>query len=1188
MASVTALLLLLLAVGVTAVRSARADVLGYTDTVRLDRQGPLKGLLTTVGGPGGHLDQVEVYLGVPYASQERFMPPGAPPAWCASSASGGGGGGHGHGHCRPLLAEYLKPVCPQKLPEIGDAAVGANKRLSAVRQNYLKRLLPYLGNQSEDCLYLNIYAPHDSKSEMNEENDNSKPIKKSKYAVIMFIHGESFEWNSGNPYDGSVLASFGKVIFVTINYRVGVLGFLKSNGGDNPASNFGLLDQVAALEWIKNNIQAFGGNPNAVTVMGHGTGAACANFLMMAPPVNNNDLFQRAILMSGSALSDWALVKNPIVNMIQVGQSVKCDTGEDEMFFDCLRRKRFTDLVSAKVYAPPFAAKFGPMVDGVMVTNEPLLLLKEHKSLMRRYNVLMGVTEYESYHLLDSVSLVHGMLENEQHSMLLDYMKAKFELFPDLTLTATLAQYADRDRSWSSSDVLENRDVLLEILSDAMVLAPLSHLADIQSEVNEHTYFYVFTHRSSFNEYDVAKKSINGEDLPYVLGVPLGGNTIHFKTQFDQKEKRLSEMIMAHWSNFAKTGDPSFSKRSSQADWKMNARWPKYSAANHAYLELNLTTRPRANYRVNKCKFWNVDLPQRIEEKRQKDAEQSKLSLPSIPTRFIPPWTEHDSPVFSFPTPMPDDPNHSGGFPDDPNPGEEPSAEPSDKRPPEVEESSSSVVVSLIIIIGICFLLVNICAFGGIYYQRDKLRVRERLFNNRFRCNEANTSRTFDDDENDVYTKAEDPELADIHKFGKSEVYDSVALASVKPEAIGGKRLGKWAEISRQRSSSTVTMDPHTRVKEWINTEIIQRYSPRILRRQRREEKKRQLVCAEDPVEATEKVSSELSQVNKSRNKVSVAIDATPAARTISVLKQTPIELTKSMDAMAHPERVEIKPSLSLGSIGRNPLKRSDAMNESDNMLSSTDTLHKSSTSIQLKPATKEKRPGIKVVHGYSKSEPARDTFKEVLYSQVSKPKATMALSKNPSFESSTHYEDINVTSREYNGGDSSSVDSLRRIKYPKVLPDFPNDRNSGSADRRLSLPPPAFASIPEGGTIKIPPPPPPRISSTLGRKKDTKSEVTVMFAKTPTVAIPEEHKSLVVPCVPNKVCPPSLKKTSISSSATNSKKSEPRIVIKAGSKQQQQPKRVNIPRVVHPQNSDKSKSSGDSGDTGTIKRKKK
>lgn len=119
-------------------------------------------------------------------------------------------------------------------------------------------------------------------------------------------------------------------------------------------------------------------------------------------------------------------------------------------------------------------------------------------------------------------------------------------------------------------------------------------------------------------------------------------------------------------------------------------------------------------------------------------------------------------------------------------------------------------------------------------------------------------------------------------------------------------------------------------------------------------------------------------------NQVSVAIDATPAARTISVLKQTPIELTKSMDTMGVLERVELKPSLSLSSISKKTLTRCDALNDSDDLLSSQDTLHKSSTSIQLKPATKEKRPGIKVTHGYSKSEPAQDTPKEPLYSQVS------------------------------------------------------------------------------------------------------------------------------------------------------------------------------------------------------------
>lgn len=135
------------------------------------------------------------------------------------------------------------------------------------------------------------------------------------------------------------------------------------------------------------------------------------------------------------------------------------------------------------------------------------------------------MTEYESYHLLDSVSLEHGMLENERHKVLLEYMKAKFEvnmtndifwltilnvilyfhlkLFPDLTLTATLAQYTDRDRTWlSSSGALENRDILLEILSDAMVLAPLIQLVDIQSEVNDNTYFYVFSHRNALSKYD--------------------------------------------------------------------------------------------------------------------------------------------------------------------------------------------------------------------------------------------------------------------------------------------------------------------------------------------------------------------------------------------------------------------------------------------------------------------------------------------------------------------------------------------------------------------------------------------------------------------------------------------------------------------------------------------------------------
>lgn len=247
---------------------------------------------------------------------------------------------------------------------------------------------------------------------------------------------------------------------------------------------------------------------------------------------------------------------------------------------------------------------------------------------------------------------------------------------------------------------------------------------------------------------------------------------------------------------------------------------------------------------------------------------------------------------------------------------------------------------------------------------------------------------------------------------------------------------------------------------------------------------------------------------------------------------------------------------------------------------------------------------------------------------QVCKPKTLApSSSKNTSFDSCTHYEDINVTSKEYalNGGSgggggecySDGGGGVRRIKYPKVLPDFPAHGTPGcSSDggKRLSLPPPLVAGMPEGA-VKVPPPPPPRISSTLGRKKDgAKTEATIAMLPfrrqmTQPDTIPEEHKSPVVPCVPNQVCP-----ATVPSVLPAKKPVEPRIVIKASSvqqpyphqqpqphqpqhphqqNQQKQPKRTNIPRVVHPQNTDRNKQPAAvdkraEGDTDTVKRKKK
>ena len=106
------------------------------------------------------------------------------------------------------------------------------------RLEYLKRLLPFLQNQSEDCLYLNVFSPLHGKPELfaGMQCNSLSPltirfystpiaaVQEKKLPVLVFIHGESFEWNSGNPYDGTVLASYGDMIVVTLNYRLGILG----------------------------------------------------------------------------------------------------------------------------------------------------------------------------------------------------------------------------------------------------------------------------------------------------------------------------------------------------------------------------------------------------------------------------------------------------------------------------------------------------------------------------------------------------------------------------------------------------------------------------------------------------------------------------------------------------------------------------------------------------------------------------------------------------------------------------------------------------------------------------------------------------------------------------------------------------------------------------------------------------
>ncbi|HKK46214.1 MAG TPA: carboxylesterase family protein, partial [Balneolaceae bacterium] len=227
-----------------------------------------------VSGVPSDTQGVEVFKGIPYAAAPagslRWRAPQPHKSWDGV-----------------LKANHFCDNCMQARLE--QQANPPNVRRKSV---WTKPFLIPNDSLSENCLYLNIWTGAKSSSE--------------KRPVIVWIHGGGFQSGSGSVplYNGSVMAKKG-VVFVTINYRLGLFGFLalpelSQESKHNASGNYGLLDQIAALKWVKNNIGAFGGDPNNVTIDGQSAGAFSINYLVASPLAKG--LFQRAIAESGGSM----------------------------------------------------------------------------------------------------------------------------------------------------------------------------------------------------------------------------------------------------------------------------------------------------------------------------------------------------------------------------------------------------------------------------------------------------------------------------------------------------------------------------------------------------------------------------------------------------------------------------------------------------------------------------------------------------------------------------------------------------------------------------------------------------------------------------------------------------------------------------------------------------------------------
>ncbi|XP_014794337.1 PREDICTED: neuroligin-1 isoform X3 [Calidris pugnax] len=652
------------------------------------------------------LGPVIQFLGVPYAApptgERRFQPPEPPSPWADIKNT-----------------TQFAPVCPQniiegRLPEV---------MLPVWFTNNLDVVSTYVQDQNEDCLYLNIYVPTEdgplTKKQTDDLGDNDgaedEDIRDSggPKPVMVYIHGGSYMEGTGNLYDGSVLASYGNVIVITVNYRLGVLGFL-STGDQAAKGNYGLLDLIQALRWTSENIGFFGGDPLRITVFGSGAGGSCVNLLTLSHYSEGNrwsnstkGLFQRAIAQSGTALSSWAVSFQPAKYARMLATKVGCNMSDTVELVECLQKKPYRELVDQDIQPARYHIAFGPVIDGDVIPDDPQILMEQGEFL--NYDIMLGVNQGEG------LKFVENIVDSEDGISASDFDFAVSNFVDNLygypegkdilreTIKFMYTDWADRHNPET------RRKTLLALFTDHQWVAPAVATADLHSNFGSPTYFYAFYHHCQTDQVPAWADAAHGDEVPYVLGIPMIGPTELFPCNFSKNDVMLSAVVMTYWTNFAKTGDPNqpVPQDTKFIHTKPNrfeeVAWTRYSQKDQLYLHIGLKPRVKEHYRANKVNLWLELVPHLHNLNDISQYTSTTTKVPSTDNTFRPTRKNSVSVTSAFPTAKQDDPK------------QQPS-------PFSVDQRDYSTELSVTIAVGASLLFLNILAFAALYYKKDKRR----------------------------------------------------------------------------------------------------------------------------------------------------------------------------------------------------------------------------------------------------------------------------------------------------------------------------------------------------------------------------------------------------------------------------------------------------------------------------------
>ena len=441
-------------------------------------------------------DGLFVFRGIPYAAAPigalRWMPPQPVKAWP-----------------RMRAADRFREISPQNL-----------LRIAAIpRQEFPEE------PQSEDCLFLNVWTP---------ATDNERR------PVMVWIHGGAFTNGSGSSamHPGATLAKRGSIVMVTINYRLGPLGFLnldKVTGGKIPATgNEGLLDQVAALQWVHDNIKAFGGDPDNVTVFGESAGAMSVGCLLAMPQAKG--LFKKAILQSGSntcrSVSEASEVAEKFLDAVGV-------SSKDAEALRAVPVAKLLEALPKLMQMGVRGASMQPVADGKVLPQKPLDAVKAGSA--KGVTVLAGGNLNEGT-LFGAADPDMGKLTDAKLLERVGYMVPKEK-------AAGLIENYRKALATRGGTPMPG-DVLMAIQGDKMFRVPNIKLVELQRDLGLPSFNYVFDWRCAVPNLGAC----HALDVGFVFGSTYKG----FHGEGAAVE-RLAVQMQDAWIAFAKKGDPSTS-----------------------------------------------------------------------------------------------------------------------------------------------------------------------------------------------------------------------------------------------------------------------------------------------------------------------------------------------------------------------------------------------------------------------------------------------------------------------------------------------------------------------------------------------------------------------------------------------------------------------------------------------------